>query len=88
MSINFSILKQAGVSYEEFGALCNVSKIAVYKWTKGGGVDKRHSDKIAKLVKAVEKAVDNKLLPLQHGTARVERVQKITEALVKALRKE
>lgn len=88
MSINFEPLKQSGVSYEEFGKLCKVSKIAVYKWTKGGGVDSRHAARILKLVNALSAALDAGDLPLPPRTPRSAREKMIQQALVKQLRKD
>lgn len=87
MIIDLTPLKAAGVSYAEFGALCKVSKVAVFKWSKGGGVDRRHAPKIASLVKAIADATAAGALPLQR-IPREERQKAIAQALVKQLRKD
>ena len=84
--MDFSILKRAGVSYQEFGDLCGVTKIAVFKWTKGGGVNKFLQPKVVKLLAAADQAIENNDLPLPVGTPRCDREKMIAQALVKQLR--
>ena len=86
--MDFTILAKAGVRQTEFGKLVGVSKIAVFKWTKGGGVDRRHSEKIGKLLAVIEGATQNGHLPIPEGTANADRLKTIQKALVKQLRKE
>lgn len=86
--MNFEILAKAGVRQTEFAKMVGVSKIAVFKWTKGGGVDRRHSEKIGKLLAVIEGALQNNHLPIPEGTPNDERLKTIQKALVKQLRKE
>lgn len=85
--MDFTILEKAGVRQTEFAKLVGVSKIAVHKWTKGGGIDKRHSDKINKIMNAIEGATADGYLPIAPGTPHDERIKAIQKALVKHLRK-
>ena len=86
--MDFTILTNAGIRQTEFALFVGVSKIAVYKWTKGGGVDKRHAEKINKLLSTIKGATDDGMLPIPAGTPNDERVTAIKTALVKHLRKE
>ncbi len=85
--MDFTILDKAGVRQTEFAKLVGVSKIAVHKWTKGGGVDKRHSDKISKMLTAIGGATFGGYLPIAPGTPNAERIKATQTALVKYLRK-
>lgn len=85
--MDFTVLAKAGVRQTEFAKLVGVSKIAVHKWTKGGGVDKRHADKIMKLLRTIGAAADSGYLPVNDGIPNDERIKAIQLALVKQLRK-
>jgi len=84
--MDLSILKQAGVSQNEFGRLCGVSKIAVFKWSKGGGVNRFLQPKVVKLLATITQAVETGALPLPPGTPRADREKMIAAALVNQLR--
>lgn len=62
---NFSILKTADIPQGEFASMCGVSRVTVNLWINGKVSPNRFlRDKVDDLLDRIERAVNNKMLPL------------------------
>lgn len=64
-TIDFTIIKRAGITQQEFAQLCEVTRTTVNLWVKGG--TKPHKcmrRRVATVTAAVARAVEAELLPL------------------------
>ena len=85
-TIDFTIIKRAGITQQEFAQLCEVTRTTVNLWVKGG--TKPHKcmrRRVATVTAAVARAVEAELLPLPSEDAA--RVAHIRLALREAAKK-
>jgi len=85
MDIDFSIIKQAGITQMEFSGLAGVSRTTANMWVSGGQPHRFLRPKVAAVVTALTLAVKNELLPLPKDD--VERLTRIRHALREAAKK-
>ena len=63
--LDFTIIKRAGLTQQEFAQLCEVTRTTVNLWVKGGSQPhKCVRRRVATLAAAMTRAVDAALLPL------------------------
>ena len=85
-TIDFTIIKSAGLTQQEFAQLCEVTRTTVNLWVKGGTQPhKCVRRRVATLAAAMSRAVEATLLPLPRDDA--SRVAHIRLALREAAKK-
>ena len=82
MILDFSILRRARLTQSEFAHFANVSRVTVNNWIHGRlGVHDARIQKISKLLRAVELAVEAKAFPLA-DTPKDKRIEAIKKVLL------
>lgn len=80
----FEILKPAKVSVTDFAKIAGVSRVTVSQWVNGRMKPHRlHLSKIEKLVTAIEKAVENKELPIPSGMDKTASLKRVKQVILK-----
>lgn len=83
-------VKAAGVTVEEFGSLCGVSRVAVYRWFDGNSPDKLRKRRVGMVLSALDRAVEAKDLPLDRpSTRKIDKevvLQKIKDIVIRHLK--
>lgn len=81
--MNFSIIKEAGISVSDFARIANVSRVTVSLWVNGKILPHRlHIKKINQLLVSIEKALDAQMLPIPKGLEASVRLRRIKEAII------
>jgi transcriptional regulator with XRE-family HTH domain len=76
-------IEKAGISVEEFGNLCGVSRAAVYTWIKGSPVDKLRVPKVQKLLDGIELGTTAGDFPLGEISSRKKGNKELRMTLIK-----
>lgn len=89
--MNESILdavRKAGLTVAEFALLCGVSRVAVYKWEKGGVVNPLRKPKVDKILDAIAGAVKAKDFPPSNSVRiKEDRAKEIMATVIRHLKK-
>jgi len=64
LDLDFSIIKQSGVSQHDFALLAGVSRVTVNLWVGGAEPSRFLREKLADLLSAMKAATDHGKLPL------------------------
>lgn len=84
------VLRMAGLSAEDLGRLCGVSRIAAYAWLAGGKVHPLRVQKVDTIMQAIEVAANVRDLPIdrKRGDWRNKEIQeKIKSTVIKHLQR-
>jgi hypothetical protein len=78
--MDFKIVKKAGISVGEFGAMCGVSRVCASCWINGKNEPHRlHKAKIEKILANLRKLVAEGKLPLQTKQERLETLEEMVD---------
>lgn len=81
-------IKTAGLTVAEFASLCGVSRVAVYKWDKGGVVNPLRKPKVDKILGAIDSAVKAKDFPPSNSVRiKEDRAKEIMATVIRHLKK-
>lgn len=83
-------IEKAGLKVDEFGSLCGVTRVAVYRWFDGNKPDKLRERRVNMVLSALANAVEVGDLPIERPSSRkVDKavvLQKIKEIVIKHLK--
>lgn len=58
------VLRMAGLSAEDLGRLCGVSRVAAYAWLKGGKIHSLRAQRVDAIMQAIEAAANTRDFPI------------------------
>ena len=86
-AMHFHVIEQAGLRQAEFGKLVKVSRVTVNNWVRGrGAVDRRHCDKVMRVLAAIQSALDAADFPLSKDLSKAERERQVVTTITTHLK--